>query len=220
MATKGKTTKQSSRKQGSRTTQKRSSAAQRKKGSGARRATSSRTRAGGTARGRTAGARRGEADAIRLLRDDHETVQNLLDRLSKAKGASQREQLLGKVTEELQRHTRLEEQIFYPAYRDAVRSSEDRQLYFEATEEHHAVDMIIPEVQATDAGSEQFAARAKVLKDLVEHHIEEEEKQMFPKARKALGNERLRELGMELAEARRVAEQPGPLRAIGNLLSR
>ncbi len=220
MASKGKSTsKQSSRGKQSSRAKGRTAASQRAKSGGTRRAASSRSRSGSTARGRgTSSARRGEPDAIRLLRDDHQTVQGLLERLSKSRGSAQREQLLAKVAEELQRHTQIEEQIFYPAYRDAVRSADDRQLYYEAVEEHHAVDMILPEVQASDTGSEQFAARAKVLKDMVEHHIEEEEKQMFPKARKALGTERLRELGMELAEAKRSARQPGPLRAIGNLL--
>lgn len=215
-ASKQSSSKKSAAKGRARSTRSRS-ASRAKSGAASSRSRAASRRGRTTTRGR-ASSTRGEADAIRLLKEDHETVQGLLERLSKAKGSSQREQLLGKITEELQRHTQIEEQIFYPAYRDAVRSADDRQLYYEATEEHHAVDLILPEVQSSDSGSEMFAARAKVLKDLVEHHIEEEERQMFPKARKALGAERLRDLGEELREAKRAAKQPGPLRAIGNLL--
>ena len=74
-------------------------------------------------------------------------------------------------------------EIFYPAYKAAVSKREDTKLYHEALEEHHVVDTVIAEIKSCDSGSEEFSAKAKVLKDLVEHHAEEEEKQMFPRAR-------------------------------------
>ena len=95
-------------------------------------------------------------------------------------------------------HTQIEEEIFYPAFKDSLKSERDEHLYYEALEEHHVVDLILPEIKGATEGSEEFDAKAKVLKDLVEHHAEEEESSMFPKARKAIGTARLRELGEEL----------------------
>src|SRR5215475_8813589 len=84
----------------------------------------------------------------------------------------------------------------------ATTKREERKLYFEAQEEHHVVDTVLPELKSTDPASETFAAKAKVLKDLVEHHAEEEETEMFPRSRKLLGRDELVRLGEELAQAK------------------
>jgi hypothetical protein len=91
------------------------------------------------------------------------------------KAKSRREELLEEIEMELKIHTTIEEKIFYPAFREAAEKKDDRKLYYEAVEEHHVVDTVLPELKATEVGSEVFAAKAKVLKDLVEHHAEEEE---------------------------------------------
>ena len=140
------------------------------------------------------------ADAIALLKQDHEKVRGLLGQFENATGA-RRAKLLGQIEQELKVHTQVEEEIFYPAYRDAARKKEDKKLYFEAVEEHHVVDLVLPEMTDGDT-TEQLKAKAKVLKELVEHHADEEEKEMFPRARKALGRDELRELG-ERMEARK-----------------
>ena len=139
-------------------------------------------------------------DAIAMLEQDHEKVRGLLDRLEKASGA-RRTKLLTQVEQELKVHTQIEEEIFYPAYRDAARKKDDKKLYFEALEEHHVVDLVLPEMNDGDT-AEALKAKAKVLKELVEHHADEEEKEMFPRARKALGRDELRELA-ERIEARK-----------------
>jgi hemerythrin-like domain-containing protein len=138
------------------------------------------------------------ADAIALLKQDHEKVRGLLGQLENATGA-RRAKLLGQVEQELKVHTQIEEEIFYPAYRDATRKKEDKKLYFEAVEEHHVVDLVLPEASDGDS-PEELKAKAKVLKELVEHHADEEEKEMFPRARKALDREELRELGERMQE--------------------
>src|SRR5205085_1315083 len=97
-------------------------------------------------------------------------------------------------------HTQIEEEIFYPAFKEAARSKSDKELFFEANEEHHVVDLVMPEIKDTDPDAEDFAAKAKVLKDLIEHHAEEEETEMFPKARKLMGRDELRELGERLEQ--------------------
>jgi hemerythrin-like domain-containing protein len=145
---------------------------------------------------------RNAKDAIALLKQDHELVKEMLGELQQAAGTERDEehqtQLLAEIEAELKVHTQVEEQIFYPAFRDAAAKREDAKLYFEAVEEHHVVDMVLPEVSDGRPGSPEFAAKVKVLKDLVEHHIEEEEGQMFPKAKKALGKEQLEQLGEQI----------------------
>ena len=122
-------------------------------------------------------ARTSDKDAIALLKEDHRQVRTLLGELEETsdKAVGKREKLLASIEQELAIHTRIEEEIFYPAFRDAARKKDDGKLYFEALEEHHVVDMVLPEIKSTGVDTEQFAAKAKVLKDLVEHHAEEEE---------------------------------------------
>jgi hemerythrin-like domain-containing protein len=141
-------------------------------------------------------------DAIALLKKDHEKVRGLLKKLetSALKGRAGSADLVQQIDQELKVHTRIEEEIFYPAFKEAVRSKEDRELYFEAVEEHHVVDLVLPEVKETEETAEEFAAKAKVLKDLVEHHADEEEKEMFPKARKVMDRDELRDLGERLKQ--------------------
>jgi hemerythrin-like domain-containing protein len=148
----------------------------------------------------TNGAKSRGTDATALLIKDHKTVKALLKKLENSDNRTTRTNLLKQIENELKIHTQIEEEIFYPAYKNAVKSEEQRKLYYEAMEEHHVVDLVLPEIKDEDAGSEQFAAKAKVLKDLVEHHAEEEETEMFPKARRAMGTQQLKELGTQLQE--------------------
>lgn len=152
-----------------------------------------------------------------VLRSDHERVRKLFSGLEAAKSADRQSALLQKIEDELQLHTQLEEKIFYPAFHEAARNNEDRTMYYEALEEHHAVDLVLPEVKAAKRGTPQFAARAKVLKELVEHHAEEEEKDMFPRARKLMGARRLQELGREIVEQRDSA-QAGVVATMASML--
>jgi hemerythrin-like domain-containing protein len=151
--------------------------------------------AGTTARGRAS-----SADAVAVLKKDHETVRGLLKKLAATtdRNANTRTSLLSQIESEIKIHTQIEEEIFYPAFREAVRSKDDKELYFEALEEHGVVDMFMPKLQETDVQDETFGAKAKVLKDLIEHHAEEEETEMFPKARKVMGKAELIELGAQL----------------------
>ena len=145
-----------------------------------------------------------EKDAISILKEDHQKVRALLAELADSgeRATTKREDLLGDIERELKIHTTIEEQIFYPAFREATEKADDRKLYFEALEEHHVVDTVLPELKETGLASELFAAKAKVLKDLVEHHAKEEETEMFPRARKLLGRDKLAGLGEELAQAK------------------
>jgi hemerythrin-like domain-containing protein len=109
------------------------------------------------------------------------------------------QQLVSQIDTELEIHTKIEEEIFYPAFRDAVRSKDDQKMYYEAQEEHHVVKVVIPEVNDSEMSGPEFAAKAKVLKELVEHHADEEENEMFPSARKAFSRSELQDLGDRMA---------------------
>jgi len=140
-------------------------------------------------------------DAIALLKEDHKKVKGLLGDLEKSsmRGGPRAQKLVAQIDKELTIHSQIEEEIFYPAFRDAVTSKEDKKMYFEAKEEHHVVKLVLPEVKEGGMPNEEFAAKCKVLKELVEHHADEEEKEMFPEARKALGRTELQELGDRMA---------------------
>jgi hemerythrin superfamily protein len=139
-------------------------------------------------------------DAITLLKTDHEKVLGLLESLEKATGA-RRAKLLGQIEQELKVHTTIEEEIFYPAFREAARKKDDQTMYHEAVEEHRVVESYLPGV-GDGENNEDLKAKAKVLKELIEHHAEEEEKDMFPRAKKVLERDELRELGARM-EARK-----------------
>ena len=141
-------------------------------------------------------------DAIALLKQDHRKVRGLLSQLERAT-PSKAKQVMAKVDKEVKIHSQIEEEIFYPAFRDAARSKSDREMFFEAREEHHVVDLVMPEVVENDGNADEFKAKAKVLKELIEHHADEEEKEMFPKARKLMDRDELRDLGDRLQERKR-----------------
>ena len=141
-------------------------------------------------------------NAIELLKQDHEKVKKLLEDLSNTteRAFKKRAELLQKIALELQAHTTIEEEIFYPAFREAGERDELK-MYHEAKEEHRAVEaLVLPDLLATDPGTVEFAGRVKVLKELLEHHIEEEEEEMFTQARELLSEEELTTLGKAMKE--------------------
>lgn len=145
-------------------------------------------------------------DAITLLTNDHETVEKLLSDLSETtpRALKKRQELLEKIRVELKAHTSIEEEIFYPAFKDRGDKSDDAKMYFEALEEHRAAgDLVLPDLMSTEVDSEKFSGRAKVLKELVTHHADEEEKEMFPRAKKLFSKSELAALGEQMA-ARKV----------------
>jgi hemerythrin superfamily protein len=141
-------------------------------------------------------------DAIALLKQDHKAVRAKLEELAATtnRAAKTRTELLRKIAAELKAHTTIEEEIFYPAFKAAGEKADDDKMYFEALEEHRAAeDLVLPDLLETDVGSDQFGGRAKVLKELIDHHAKEEEDEMFPRARKLMDAAQLRDLGERMA---------------------
>jgi hemerythrin superfamily protein len=150
-------------------------------------------------------------DALELLTADHNRVRGLFTRFQAAEGENdaQAAHLASKIFEELEVHTKIEEEIFYPAISEL--NDEIHELVTEGAEEHHVVDTLMAEAKALDPSNEAWAAKIKVLIENVEHHAEEEEEEMFPKVRKAMDTDARTDVGRRL-EARK-AELGAPTAA-------
>jgi hypothetical protein len=134
-------------------------------------------------------------NAITMLKSDHAAVKRLLRELNASGNVRQRERLCSEIERELKTHAQIEEEVFYPAFKAAAEKIRNENLFYEAAEEHHLVDIELPSLMAANPKSPEFEAKAKVLQDLIEHHVKEEEGQMFMAARKLFTDAQLRELG-------------------------
>jgi hemerythrin superfamily protein len=133
-------------------------------------------------------------DAIALLKEDHRAVEKLFKEFEGAKGEGRKEKLARRICMELTVHTKIEEEIFYPACKGKV----DEDLLKEAYVEHDAAKLLIAEIEAGSGQSDEFFdAKVQVLSEQIEHHVDEEEKELFPEVRKA--DLDLKALGEQLA---------------------
>src|SRR5690606_5064044 len=109
-------------------------------------------------------------DAITFLTNDHKVVRGMLEELAATttRAVKKRTELVRKIATEIEAHTQIEEEIFYPAFKQAGEKSDDDKMFFEAMEEHRAAgDLVLPDLLQTEVGSDQFSGRAKVLKELI-----------------------------------------------------
>jgi hemerythrin-like domain-containing protein len=136
-------------------------------------------------------------DAISLLKDDHDRVKKLLNQLDSTteRGVKTREELFTKIKQELQVHEAIEEEIFYPAVKEHPKMKD---LVLEAYEEHNVVDMVMREIEGVQFDDETWGAKFTVMKENLEHHIEEEEDEMFKQARRVFESHELIELGDQM----------------------
>ncbi len=148
-------------------------------------------------------------DAITLLREDHTTVRDLFQKFEKAgdRAYKTKRRLVDRIIEELAVHSAIEEQLFYPAVREAVEGAQEDVL--ESLEEHHVVKWTLSELEKMDPEDERFDAKVAVLIESVRHHMEEEEGEMFPKVRAAVSRRRLADLG-ELMDRAKLAAPKRP----------
>lgn len=136
-------------------------------------------------------------DAIELLKQQHREVEELFEKIEKAEGASAKTKLFRELAGKLVGHDGIERQILYPACEEAMGMNEQ---LGEALVEHGVVEFCLYQADQA-AGKPDFDFKVKVLKELVEHHVKEEEKEFFPQVRKALGDEKLESLGEDLEDA-------------------
>ncbi|MGW1963541.1 hemerythrin domain-containing protein [Streptomyces sp. NPDC001935] len=139
-------------------------------------------------------------DGIVLLREDHKTVEFKQFENAGDDDRAEKRRIADKVIEELTTHTWIEEKIFYPAAREAAPDTKDHVL--ESVEEHHVVLWMPSELKDLDPADERFDAKMTVLIKNVRHHVEEEEKEWFPEVRKAMGRNRLTDLGEQMEKAK------------------
>jgi iron-sulfur cluster repair protein YtfE (RIC family) len=135
--------------------------------------------------------------ATDLLKKQHRDVKGLFKKMEKTEKASERRALMETITGELRMHTTIEEEIFYPAVRE-VESKKAEDAIDEALEEHHVVKLVLAELPRLDPADDRFKAKMTVLSELIEHHVEEEETEMFKLAEK-LGKTVLADLGRQMA---------------------
>jgi len=140
-------------------------------------------------------------DAITLLKADHDRMRDLLTQLESTteRGVKTRTELFATIKGELTVHEVIEEEIFYPELKAHPKAQD---IVLEAYEEHHVVDLLMGELEALDVSDETWGAKATVMKENIEHHIEEEEGEMFRQARQVFDRAELDDLGARM-EARK-----------------
>jgi hemerythrin-like domain-containing protein len=137
-------------------------------------------------------------DALTLLKNDHDKVKRLLAELESTteRGVKTRAELFATIKGEMTVHESIEEEIFYPALLEKAKTHE---ITLEGYEEHHVVDLLMGELEDLDVADESWGAKAKVMQENIEHHIEEEEGEMFQKTRQVFEDDELEELGGKMA---------------------
>lgn len=139
--------------------------------------------------------------ALQVLRDDHRTVERLFTQFEALgeRAHKAQEDIVKKVIRELSMHASIEEAVFYPAIREVLDKND---LVLEALEEHHLVKLSLSELDGMSATAERYVAKMTVLMEMVRHHVEEEEDDLFPMVREAMTRTQLEQLGTDLQAAK------------------
>jgi hemerythrin-like domain-containing protein len=145
-------------------------------------------------------------NAITMLEEDHAKMRKLLDELESTteRGLKIRAELFSTIKGELTIHEIIEEEIFYPELKAHPKAKD---IVLEGYQEHHVVDLVMKELEETPVDDESWGAKAKVMKENVEHHMEEEEGEMFKQARSVFDREELEDLGGRMEARRRTAKE-------------
>jgi hemerythrin superfamily protein len=136
-------------------------------------------------------------DPTQLLKRQHRQVESLFKKLLKVEETEERQTLVEEIRRALALHMRIEEEVFYPAVRQ-VETKKAEETVLEAYEEHHVAKLAMEELPRVDPSDERFHAKVTVLQELIQHHVEEEEKEMFKLAKK-LGAEELDALADQMS---------------------
>jgi hemerythrin-like domain-containing protein len=149
-------------------------------------------------------------DALTLLKRDHDKVKGLLKELEPTteRALKTRTELFEQIKSELTVHEIIEEEIFYPTLKQHPKAKD---IVLEGYEEHGVVDILMGELEGMSVEDERWGAKAKVMIENIEHHIEEEEGEMFDKARQVLDRDELEELGKAMEARRAEAQQMGSI---------
>jgi len=145
-------------------------------------------------------------DLYQLLKQDHQKVKRLFEQLSDTsdRTVKSRERLFAQLKQELELHTEVEEQHFYPALRD---EEETKDMVEEALEEHDEVNEMLEELDGADKDEEGWSEQLAELQENVEHHVEEEETQLFPAAQKVLKKDKADEIAAAIEKDKQAAQK-------------
>ena len=145
-------------------------------------------------------------NALTLLKEDHDRVKKMLAEGEETteRAEKTRTELYMRLKSDLQIHERMEEEILYPALKEQPKSED---IAYEGFEEHHVVDEIFAELEQTPVDSPEWTAKFKVAKENLEHHIEEEEGEMFRVTRQLFSDDELEQMGMRMQEIKDLAKQ-------------
>jgi hemerythrin-like domain-containing protein len=135
--------------------------------------------------------------ATMLLKRQHREVEKLFATALKSENEKTRRKAMEDIVHALEHHTEIEEAVFYPAVWE-LGTKKAEEMIAEAYEEHHVVKLVLAELPGLDPNADNFHAKMTVLKELIEHHVEEEEQEMFPMAERRLGEERSAELADQM----------------------
>jgi len=138
-------------------------------------------------------------DALELLKQDHQAVKDLFGQLDDAEDTKQRKRLFDQIDTQLNIHAHIEETVFYP---EIQKIDQLKDMVEEALEEHQEVKTLLEEIEGLDPEAEQFSASLEELIENVEHHVAEEEDEMFPKVRERCDQATLDRLGDQLESAK------------------
>ena len=119
-------------------------------------------------------------EATAMLRADHKLVSELFEQYEKSRSTAKKKELVAQICKELTVHAQVEEEIFYPAVKAALK---DHELIPEANVEHATLKDLIAQVEGLEPDGEMFDAKIKVMSEYVKHHVKEEQNEIFPKAR-------------------------------------
>ncbi len=139
-------------------------------------------------------------NAIELLKDDHDKVDRLFQKVKATEEGEEHKELFKKIKAELDAHTHIEEKIFYPRLKE---KEELEDIVLEGIEEHHQAKIFLRELASLTEDSEKFEPKLKVLMEDIEHHVMEEEGEMFPKVKKNFDKAELAELGKQMEEEKK-----------------
>jgi hemerythrin superfamily protein len=146
-------------------------------------------------------------NAISLLKNDHKTVEDLFKRFEKLgpRAVKSKQDLAERIVRELSIHAAIEEMAFYPAIREAAEKGDVDDMVLESLEEHHIVKWVLSEIERLGPSDERFDPKMRVLMENVRHHVEEEEKDLFPKVNKMFDRAQLDDLGDAMARLKKTA---------------
>jgi hemerythrin superfamily protein len=144
-------------------------------------------------------------NAIDMLESQHREVEDLFKKIEKASDPDKKEELFTKIADKLAVHAAIEEHHFYPG----VNAKQTEEILHESVEEHLGIKRVLADLLELDASDEAFDAKIQVLREQVEHHVEEERTELFPKVKKLMSKEELEALAQDMTEEQNELEEKG-----------